>query len=70
MSKTMIFEWEGLGAGDVPCFRLHGRRDLIIPPPAEVDLLIKGGHLISITHAEECVAFIRSNLQSHRSAEP
>jgi pimeloyl-ACP methyl ester carboxylesterase len=55
-----IFEWEGLGPAPVRCFRLHGRRDLVVPPPSQCDLLLDGGHLISMTHPRECVAFIQS----------
>jgi len=30
----------------------------VIPPPANVDLLLEGGHLLAMTHAAECVAFL------------
>jgi len=56
-----IFQWEGLGSNSARCVRIHGRRDLVIPPPAEVNLLLDGGHLISLTHAKECVDFMRAN---------
>lgn len=59
---SAIFQWEGLATGAVRCFRVHGRRDLIIPPPPEVDLLLNGGHLIAMTHALECVEFVAANL--------
>lgn len=58
---SAIFQWEGLGPVPCRCFRVHGRRDLVIPPPADVDLLLDGGHLISMTHAGECAEFVRSN---------
>ena len=57
-----IFEWDGLADTTTPVYRIHGRADLIIPPPPEVDLLIGGGHLIAMTHAAECVNFIASKL--------
>ena len=60
-----IFKWEGLGTTTTQVLRLHGRYDLVIPPPKSADLLIDGGHLISVTHAEECVEFIRSDLRLH-----
>lgn len=31
----------------------------VIPPPADVDLLLDAGHLIAMTHAAECAAFLR-----------
>lgn len=59
---SAIFEWEGLGASETRVFRIHGRRDLVIPPPAAADLFLNGGHLIAMTHAAECVAFIQTSL--------
>jgi hypothetical protein len=59
-----IFRWEGLVPTKTRVVRIHGRRDLVIPPPPKVDLLLSGGHLISITHAEACVTFIRTD-QAH-----
>ena len=56
-----IFHWNGLGETDVRVFRIHGQSDLIIPPPPKVDLLLDGGHLISMTHALECVRYITAN---------
>jgi pimeloyl-ACP methyl ester carboxylesterase len=54
-----VFAWEGLGASDTRVVRLHGRHDVVIPPPANADLLLDGGHLISMSHAHECAEFIR-----------
>ena len=54
-----VFHWEGIGLTPVHVVRIHGRHDLIIPPPGAVDLLIDGGHLISMSHARECTEFIR-----------
>ncbi|MCB1123784.1 MAG: hypothetical protein KJT03_19675 [Verrucomicrobiae bacterium] len=52
-----IFRWEGLRSGIKP-FRIHGKHDSVIPIPEKVDLAIDGGHLIAMTHAEECVKAI------------
>ena len=54
-----VFAWDGLGVSETKVYRVHGKFDLMIPPVAKVDLLLGGGHLISITHARECVEFIR-----------
>jgi pimeloyl-ACP methyl ester carboxylesterase len=62
---SAIFEWEGLGATRTRVFRIHGENDLVIPAPEKVDLLLEGGHLISMTHAPECVDFVRANQSSH-----
>jgi hypothetical protein len=68
MSKA-IFHWEGLGAVPVRLVRIHGRRDLVIPPPAHADLLVGGGgHPISMTHARPCTEFIEANQSSQATA--
>ncbi|MFN0053708.1 MAG: alpha/beta fold hydrolase [Planctomycetales bacterium] len=59
-----IFDWDGLGATTTRVIRLHGRRDLVIPPPPQPDLLLDAGHLMAMTHAAECVEFIRGTLES------
>jgi pimeloyl-ACP methyl ester carboxylesterase len=56
-----IFKWDGLTPSTTEVLRLHGRHDLVIPPPLIVDLLIDGGHLISMTHATECIEYIMAN---------
>lgn len=53
-----IFRWQGMGAAPVRCYRIHGKWDLVIPPPEQVDLLLDGGHMIAMTHAAECVNWI------------
>jgi pimeloyl-ACP methyl ester carboxylesterase len=59
-----VFEWEGLGVTRTRVFRIHGKHDHVIPAPKNVDLLLDGGHLLTMTQADECAEFIRSNLQS------
>jgi len=56
---SAVFEWKGLGVSESKVYRLHGKLDLVIPPPEKPDLLLGGGHLISVTHAQECAEFIR-----------
>lgn len=59
---SALFEWEGLGDPPIRVVRIHGKYDLVIPPPKTVDLLLEGGHLISITQAEACVAYLSADL--------
>ena len=59
---SAIFEWQGLSDSATNIYRVHGKNDLVIPPPLKSDLLLDGGHLISITHANECVNYIRNNI--------
>ncbi|MEX0774245.1 MAG: alpha/beta hydrolase [Phycisphaeraceae bacterium] len=54
-----IFAWEGLDSAAIAPLRIHGRRDRVIPLPADAHCVIDGGHLIAMTHAEACVEFIR-----------
>ena len=54
-----IFTWPGLDVTRIRPLRIHGKNDHVIPPPAKVDRLLDAGHLLAMTHAEECVAFLR-----------
>lgn len=57
---SAIFEWQGLADSSTQIYRIHGKKDFVIPPPADVDLMLDGGHLISITHPVQCVEFIKA----------
>jgi hypothetical protein len=39
-------------------YRIHGRDDGVIPCPSRADLILPGGHLVAMTQAERCVAFV------------
>ena len=53
-----IFKWRGAAGLNTPVRRIHGRRDHIISRPAGADLFVSGRHVISMSNAAECVAFI------------
>ncbi len=55
-----IMKWEGLADANVTLHRIHGRKDLVIPLPKKVQVTLEGGHLIAMTHAQACVAFVRT----------
>ena len=57
-----VFEWPGLRPPYPRIHRIHGRHDRVIPLPREVDRIVEGGHVIPITHPQECVDFLRSVL--------
>ena len=57
-----IFDWPGLNENRIKPLRIHGTHDRVIPMPADVDLALNGGHLIAMTHPEECVRFIKAAL--------
>jgi len=56
--------WEGFADHHPRLIRIHGKQDKLILPPPNADLFIDGGHLIARTHAQECVSFIQSWLES------
>jgi len=56
-----IFEWDGVSTSQTKIFRIHGKHDLVIPAPEKVDLLLDGGHLLSMSHAPQCIDFIKAN---------
>lgn len=56
-----VFGWEGFRKSSSRVHRLHGSLDVVITPPAKADLIVPGGHLISISHAQECADYILAN---------
>jgi len=54
-----IFNWGGYSFPHYTrLWRIHGRFDLVIPPPEAPELLPNAGHLVSMTHAKDCVDFL------------
>ena len=53
-----IFQWRGAAGLNTPMRRIHGRRDHIISRPVGADLFVSGRHVIAMTNAAECVAFV------------
>jgi hypothetical protein len=58
-----VSTWEGFMGSHPRLLRIHGRHDTLILPPPDADLWLEGGHLISMTHARECVDFVHSWLK-------
>jgi pimeloyl-ACP methyl ester carboxylesterase len=56
-----IFEWDGLDDEPVRLSRIHGTKDRVIPLPEGIQHVLVAGHLIAITHSQECVDIIRAN---------
>ena len=61
-----IFEWPGLDDTVFKPERIHGKFDRVIPVPPDAHKVIDGGHLIAMTHAQECVDFITSRIDCVR----
>jgi pimeloyl-ACP methyl ester carboxylesterase len=59
-----VFRWEGGVGPGTRVVRIHGTRDLVIPPPPEVDLLIEGGHVLALTHASKCAEFVATEIKN------
>jgi pimeloyl-ACP methyl ester carboxylesterase len=57
-----IFEWPGLDDTVFRPARIHGKFDRVIPVPPDAQKVVDGGHLIAMTHAQECVDFITSRI--------
>ncbi len=53
-----IFEWRGLDGSRIRPLRIHGSHDRVVPPPADANLMLDGGHLIAMSHADACVRFL------------
>lgn len=60
---SAVFKWDGLYESSAAVYRIHGRSDMVIRSPANVDLLLDGGHMIAMTHASQCVKFITAREQ-------
>ena len=53
-----IFDWPGLQV-EREVFRIHGKKDRVIPLPENVDLVLDAGHLIALSHDEACVEALK-----------
>jgi pimeloyl-ACP methyl ester carboxylesterase len=52
--------WSGYSGPTDAIYRLHGRKDHIIPcPTKECEIVEEAGHLLPITHAKETSAFLQ-----------
>lgn len=65
-----ILKWDGLDPSLPRPLRIHGRHDVIIPPPPDADLLVEGGHLIAMSHARLCCDFITESLSNPAPRHP
>lgn len=59
-----VSQWEGFSGDKKKIVRIHGELDLVIPCPQDKDTnVIKGaGHLIAMTHPNECMDVIQNTL--------
>ncbi|MCC7327094.1 MAG: alpha/beta fold hydrolase [Burkholderiales bacterium] len=59
-----LSRWDGLPEGNTRVLRIHGRQDGMVRIPDAADLLLDGEHLIALTHARECVDFIKAAIDT------
>jgi len=60
MCRALV-QWEGPSIETV--VRIHGSRDRVIPCPASDAHVVEGaGHLVAVTHPEECVRALSAEL--------
>jgi len=64
-----IFSWSG-HQSPTPVFRIHGRRDFIIPPPSQTDTLLSSGHLLPMSYPEACIENLPPDIRNTHSASP
>ena len=57
-----IGKWRGYDGSLKAVSRIHGDRDAVIKCPDNAHVIAGGGHLIAMTHAEECVEIMRDLL--------
>ncbi len=50
-----IATWNGYQGALESIVRIHGEKDMIIPCPEKCFIIKGGGHLITMTHAQECI---------------
>ncbi len=61
-----LFSWEGIGDFQGEVCQIHGQLDKVIFPPKDnVEIIIGGGHLISMTHGDLVANFINNNKNIH-----
>jgi len=53
-------KWEGYTGDMTKVTQIHGTKDRILKCPKDCLKITGGGHLIAMTHAEECIAFIQN----------
>jgi hypothetical protein len=66
-----LLTWPGYSGRTTNIYRLHGKKDHVIPCPSEGASVVEGaGHLLSMTHASETAAFlekVKQEITSHAS---
>jgi len=66
-----LSSWSGYDGPMESIFRLHGRRDHVIPCPAiGSEIVESAGHLLAITHPKECgvfIGYVKTHLTKHSS---
>ena len=62
-ASKALQNWEGYGSTCPDLLRIHCSRDCMIPCPREGHVIKGAGHLVAMTHAEQCVGIVRGALE-------
>ncbi len=57
-----VSKWRGYDGSTKSVSRLHGQHDAVIKCPSDAHIIAGGGHLIAMTHAENCLEIINKIL--------
>jgi len=57
-----VADWRGFAGDHNIIKRIHGKNDTVISCHGNCNIIGNGGHLIAITHAHECIEFLKKSL--------
>ena len=56
-----VADWQGFSGDQNIIKRVHGENDKVIACHSKCKIIENGGHLIAITHAHECIEFLKNH---------
>jgi pimeloyl-ACP methyl ester carboxylesterase len=65
-----LTHWRGSGGNADRLVRIHGANDRVIRCPADCHVIPRAGHLVAMTHAEECVRVLVTQLGTRAAPHP
>lgn len=57
-----IMRWDGFTGDRKMILRIHGEKDIVIKCPKDAEIIKSAGHLVAMTHSDECVRIIEKKL--------
>ncbi|QDU31134.1 Alpha/beta hydrolase family protein [Anatilimnocola aggregata] len=69
-SVRQLLAWQNAPVVDCPVFQIHGQFDRVLPARlTRPDVVVPGGHVISLTHSQAVNEFLRHSLQQVARAD-